>query len=195
MHTHVPLGLVYFNSIRTSLALIHASTMEILDNEILDNERRYRLLQVDSSEGKDAELIRGTFRAFGSMFAIMLFMCCYLRRRAPRCYNVRSWIPGLGCDLAKDQFGFLSWMWKVYQISDDEILDQCGLDALCFLRVITLGFKVCCVGIFNSIYLLPLYATAEESVETASVVDTLEVLSLSNVPSGSKILLGTVFGV
>jgi hypothetical protein len=169
--------------------------MEILDNEILDNERRYRLLQVDSSEGKDAELIRGTFRAFGSMFAIMLFMCCYLRRRAPRCYNVRSWIPGLGCDLAKDQFGFLSWMWKVYQISDDEILDQCGLDALCFLRVITLGFKVCCVGIFNSIYLLPLYATAEESVETASVVDTLEVLSLSNVPSGSKILLGTVFGV
>ena len=187
---------VFTRSLERKFKELH-DAMDAIPKVLLLNYTDYsRYLESVTTSGvvTDVDIVRNTFKVYGSIFGAMLFLFCYLRRRAPHHYNVRSWIPGLSCDLAQDQFGFISWIWKVYPISDDEILKQCGLDALCFLRVLTLGLKISCIGIFNSMYLLPLYANAERSKETAEVIDFFSIMSASNVPSGNKRLLGTVIG-
>lgn len=144
--------------------------------------------------GTDAQVIKDTLRVYGSAFGLMLFVFCIVRKRYPRLYVVRRWAPKIQCELAQQEYGFLSWIWKVYGPSDEEILDQCGMDSLCFLRVIRFGLKVSFVGIFNSIWLLPVYATAEESNETANVQDPVEEVTTSNLPSMSPRFIGTVVG-
>lgn len=142
--------------------------------------------------GTDAEVIKDTFRVYGSAFGLMLFAFCVVRKLKPRLFNVRRWAPKIRCELAQHDFGFLSWIWRVYGPTDDEILEQCGMDALCFLRVIRFGFKVSCVGIVNSIWLLPMYATAELSYETENVQDPVEEMTTSHLPSMSPRFVGTV---
>jgi hypothetical protein len=144
--------------------------------------------------GTDAQVIKDTLRVYGSAFGLMIFAFCIVRKRYPRLYIVRRWAPKVQCELAQQDYGFLSWMWKVYGPTDEEILDQCGMDSLCFLRVIRFGLKVSSVGIFNSIWLLPVYATAEESDETANVQDPVEEVTTSNLPSMSPRFIGTVVG-
>ena len=142
--------------------------------------------------GTDAEVIKDTFRVYGSAFGLMFFAFCVARKLKPRLFNVRRWSPKIQCELAQLDLGFLSWIWRVYGPTDEEILDQCGMDALCFLRVIRFGLKVSCVGIVNSIWLLPMYATAELSHETANVQDPVEEMTTSHLPSMSPRFVGTV---
>ena len=153
-----------------------------------------RLLQEEDEfiPGTDAQVIKDTFRVYGTLYVVMMVAFCILRKRYPRYYNVRSWAPGLDCELCHTQFGFLSWMWKVYRIPDTAILEQCGLDALCFLRVLQFGFKISCVGIFNSVWLIPMYATASSAEETQDIQDPIEELTTAHVPDGSRRLIGTV---
>lgn len=156
---------------------------------------RSRSLEEDKFvPGTDAVVVRYTLRVYGTAFALMLFAFCVFRKRYPRLYNVRRWATKLKCELAQKEYGFISWMWEVYSPSDDEILDQCGMDALCFLRTIQFGLKVSCVGIFNSLWLLPMYATAEESSETSNVEDPVQQLTTSHLPSQSRRFIGTVIG-
>lgn len=83
-------------------------------------------------------------------------------------------------------------MWKLFYLSDDQLRLNCGMDSLCFIRVLRMGFKMSLVGIFNAIWLLPLYATAEESPETTSITDGILEVTIAHVPSGSTRLAGTV---
>lgn len=99
--------------------------------------------------------------------------------------------------LADDQYGYIKWMWKLWFIPDDEIRDQCGLDSLCFLRVLRMGLLMSAVGMFNAVWLLPLYCTAADSGSgsnnsTESSVEGILRATVANVPSGSKRLAGTV---
>ena len=77
------------------------------------------------------------------------------------------------------------------KFTDDEIMEQCGLDSLCFLRTLQMGAKLCLVGVFNSLWLIPLYATADESVETANIDDAIVASTVANIPAGSARLIGT----
>lgn len=146
----------------------------------------------DFIPGTDAQVIKDTFRVYGSAFGLMLFAFCVVRKLKPRLFNVRRWAPKIQCELAQQDYGFLSWIWRIYGPTDEEILDQCGMDAVCFLRVIRFGLKVSCVGIANSIWLLPMYATAELSNETANVQDPVEQMTTSHLPSMSPRFVGTV---
>ena len=78
----------------------------------------------------DAATIRNTLRIYGTLFVVLLLLFCFLRKKFQRAYNVRSWVEDIQTPLAERQYGFLSWMWKVYLVSDSEMLDECGMDAL-----------------------------------------------------------------
>lgn len=86
-------------------------------------------------------------------------------------------------------------------------MDQCGLDAVCFLRTLRFGFLLCCLGIFNSIWLFPLYATApgngpennnnsssngSNAIPSATRATLLLRLTTGFVPATSSRFIGTV---
>ncbi|KAH9097373.1 hypothetical protein LEN26_017099 [Aphanomyces euteiches] len=78
--------------------------------------------------------------------------------------------------VAKESFGFGQWIVPAFRISDDEIFDVCGLDAVVHLRFIRLGLKVAGCGILLSTVLFPVYATAQW---TSLDVDILDSISLN----------------
>jgi Late exocytosis, associated with Golgi transport/Cytosolic domain of 10TM putative phosphate transporter len=94
--------------------------------------------------------------------------------------------------LANDQYGCIRWIWRLWLIPDDEIRDQCGLDSLCFLRVLRMGLRMSVVGMLNAVWLLPLYCTAGSEANSEASVDGIIRATVANVPSGSKRLAGTV---
>jgi hypothetical protein len=72
----------------------------------------------------------------------------------------------------------------VYSLSEDEIMDRCGLDTLTFLRFLRLGQKVALLSILLSAVLFPLYATTATLPTTVrSPMDPLERITMSNVPA------------
>lgn len=77
------------------------------------------------------------------------------------------------------------------KFTDDEIMEHCGLDSLCFLRTLQMGAKLCLVGVFNALWLIPLYATANESAETANIDDAIVASTVANLPSGDPRLVAT----
>lgn len=93
--------------------------------------------------------------------------------------------------LADDQHGMFSWIWMLNTHTDDELLEHCGLDALCFLRTLSMGYRICALGMFNAFWLLPLYYTCETTSDTVSVTDPVAQLTTANVPKQSPRLVGT----
>jgi hypothetical protein len=138
------------------------------------------------------QALKDTMKVYGSIFAAAFFFFCCLRKKYPKTFNIRGFITDLKCDVAEDtaRYGYFSWLWKVRLVSDDEILEQCGMDALCFLRMLHFGYKVCLMGMFNSLYLFPAYATSESPI--SSVADVVTKLSVSYLPPGSKRLIAPV---
>lgn len=109
----------------------------------------------------DGQVMRDTMMVYGSILVVILLLFCWARRRFPNVYNLRNWVDPLKSPLAENQHGFFSWMWKVYLVTEDELMVECGMDALCFIRIAQMGYKMTCVGIFNSIWLMIVYATSE----------------------------------
>jgi Late exocytosis, associated with Golgi transport len=75
---------------------------------------------------------------------------------------------------------------------EDEILESCGMDSLCFLRLLNMGYKISLCAILNAIWLIPTYKYSESSDETAGITDPIVQITVSNVPSGSRRLIATV---
>lgn len=135
----------------------------------------------------------GTLRTSASIYfpilgaALLLFEL--LRRCCRRAYDSR----GIERDAVlssrvsasraiKRPFGWVGVAWKV---TDDEILERCGLDTLSFLRFLRLGRKLALLAVVLSAALFPLYATASSPSATDPPTDPLTRISMSNVPSRS----------
>ncbi|KAG7344768.1 protein of unknown function DUF221-domain containing protein [Nitzschia inconspicua] len=140
----------------------------------------------------DAATLSNTLRVYGIFFLVVLLVFCYLRKRYVRVYNVRSWVSEWKTPLANEQYGFISWMYKLYLLSDTELLDECGMDAVCYTRVLELGVKLAAMGMLTSIVLIPIYVTASGSSETRGTTDIIVRMSTTNVASGSFRFLATV---
>ncbi|KAL7556777.1 hypothetical protein ACA910_005220 [Epithemia clementina (nom. ined.)] len=147
----------------------------------------------DHSDDNDSEVLRDTIKLYGTLLLLFILLFSWVRRQFPRVYNIRKWVDGLKSYLADDQHGFISWMWHVYDISDDELMDECGMDALCFVRLIDMGFRLSLVGIFNALWLIPIYLTAEHSNQTQDIQDDIVKTTIAHVPSGSSRLYATIF--
>ena len=90
----------------------------------------------------DSQVLRDTFVVYGSIMVVIILLFCWARRRFPNVYNIRNWVEHLKSPLAADPHGFFSWIWKVYLVTEDELLDECGLDAVCFVRISQMGYKM-----------------------------------------------------
>lgn len=146
----------------------------------------------NTQEYNDSEVLRATFVVYGSVLLGVFVLFCYVRRRFPRAYNLRNWVDDLKTPIAAKQFGFFSWMWQLNAVTEDEILTECGLDALCFLRLLRMGYKIAVVSCLNAIWLMPLYATAKTDEKTAQINDRVVKLTIAHVPEGSARCVGTV---
>ena len=144
-----------------------------------------------SSHSSSVQPLRDALRFYGSIFGVGFVVYCYVRKRIPRTYAVRQWVPEIRTPAADDQFGYIDWLWKVYSFSADELQEIIGLDALCFLRLLNMGFRLACIGAFNSIWLLPVYATAEKSPD-APVHDAVNDISFNVLQDGSPRFIATV---
>lgn len=100
-------------------------------------------------EGNQDQALRNTIQIYAPLYALVLTIFCYLRRKYPKIYNVRSWVPQLKTDLAKEQFGYFNWIWKISSIEDIDMMDQCGMDAICFIRILEFGFRVSAVYVLK----------------------------------------------
>ena len=141
----------------------------------------------------DAEIISSTFRLYGSLYLLFFFAFCFLRKRFPRFYNVRSWIPEIRTEMASNaEYGFFSWCWKIHKISDEDLLETSGMDAMCYLRCLRFGAKLSLLGSINAAWLVPLFLTSKPSPETANLSDPFVLMSMANVPNNSTRFVGPV---
>ena len=146
----------------------------------------------DLQEYNDGKVLRATFLVYGSVLLGVFVLFCYVRRKFPRPYNIRNWVEELKTPIAAQQHGFVSWLWQLNTVSEDEILEECGLDALCFLRVLRMGYNIAVIGCFNALWLMPLYATGETDATTAAITDRVAKVTIAHVPEGSPRCIGTV---
>jgi Late exocytosis, associated with Golgi transport len=112
----------------------------------------------------DSQVLRQTFLVYGSALLLVVLLFCWARLKFPRAYNLRSgWVEALqrtsssaaAADhhhdsspppavsmLAQEQHKFFSWIWKLYMITDDELVHECGMDALCLVRIMHMGYRL-----------------------------------------------------
>jgi Late exocytosis, associated with Golgi transport len=117
----------------------------------------------------DSVVLRQTFLVYGTALLFVVLLFCWVRLKFPRVYNLRSgWVEALKrstesppqqtlsplpdssssspepevSQLAQNQHQFVSWIWKLYMITDDELVHECGMDALCLVRIIHMGYRL-----------------------------------------------------
>jgi hypothetical protein len=100
-----------------------------------------------------------------------------MRKLYPKLFKVRSWVPEMNCELAKKSFGWLDW--GVFSVNDDDMMEHCGLDSICFLRALRLGRKLALAGSVNALWLIPLYYTAKTDESTQFLIDRKLLRSLA----------------
>ncbi|KAF9674403.1 hypothetical protein SADUNF_Sadunf10G0123700 [Salix dunnii] len=95
-------------------------------------------------------------------------------------FNLERLIPSTG------------WLSKAWRLSEEELLSSSGLDAVVYMRTITLCLKVFSfTGIIGMLILLPVNCTGTElhRIDFADLyTSSLDAFTISNVNSGSKLL-------
>lgn len=174
--------------------MLNATASNVIISKPPNNNSNSSFSNSTTVEDLESAALRETLRSYGSLFVILLLIFCVLQKAFPKIYNVRSWSKTSGCDLAEIPYGPFNWIWRVFWVDDDDIQDQCGMDTLCFFRMLRFGRKVSLMGCFNAIWLLPLYRVAihEPPVARTFSYKPLATISIVHVPSGSTRLIGTV---
>lgn len=120
-----------------------------------------------------------------SVLALGLLAFEVMRRRCRRAFDSRGvesnsfWTTTAPDGGGRSGVPF-AWMLHVRRVTDDELLDRCGLDTLSFLRFLRMGQKVALLAVVLSALLLPLYATAPPPPTTRTNIDPLERINMSN---------------
>lgn len=129
-----------------------------------------------------SDTLRTSASIYYSLLGLGLLVFELVRRRFPHAYDSRGvgtnvfWTE-TAASLSEKPF---DWIFSVYRVSDEEIMERCGLDTLSFLRFLRMGQKVALVVIALSVVLLPLYATATPPPANRSNIDPLERINMSN---------------
>ena len=80
-------------------------------------------------------------------------------------------------------------MWQLNAITEDEIMMECGMDSVCVLRLLMMGYKICLLAAMNAIWLMPLYSTSSSD---SYITDPVISVTITKVSNGSPRLIGTV---
>eukprot|EP00961_Rhodomonas_salina_P155403 2092716-Rhodomonas_salina.1 len=133
---------------------------------------------------------------YGALSGTMLIIYSLLRNVFPKLYNVRNVVEDLNCDLAAKKYPPFFWMPAMMRVTEQEIFEQCGFDALTFVRYLKMGTQISVIGCLNAAWLIPVYQYADDHESTANVTDTLDQMTLANVPGlnppGAYQLFGAV---
>lgn len=146
---------------------------------------------VEEVNPNDGETLRNTLIIYGSIYVVFLLLFSSLRRHHPKTFQPRAVNPKYHCKLAEEKYGYFSWIYRLLLVNEDDILEQCGMDALCFLRILSFGGKVAFVGVLNSVWLMPIYATSPESEENSYIEDWVTKISATYVPASNGRLIAT----
>lgn len=166
--------------------------------------RRAEIDEEDLVNVTTTEVIALTFKIYGILFLCLFVLYLFLRQRIPLAYNYINTTREYSTRLAERSFGHLSWLYKIFSHSDEEVFQHCGMDSLVLMRFLRIGFKLSLVGIFNSIYLIPVNLMACGSTVTDDnggtrqsmsmcVLDRVDKIGVGNVPASSRSLLATTF--
>ncbi|KAF1313697.1 Calcium permeable stress-gated cation channel 1, partial [Globisporangium splendens] len=111
---------------------------------------------------------------------LLLFEC--LRHRFRHAYDSRGMEDNLfwTATVPRRSGRPFAWIYDVYKLPEEEIMERCGLDTLSFLRFLRMGQKAALLVIVLSAVLLPLYVTATPPSNTRAHTDPLESVSMSN---------------
>jgi hypothetical protein len=137
-------------------------------------------------------IIKQSLRLYGSIFLFGFVLYCCLRKKYPRIYAVRQWAINCKHPIANEQFGYLSWTWKVFAYEPEVFREAVGLDAICFIRLLNMGFRLAAVGCFNSIWLFAVYGTAENNHPDAPENDVIGDVAINSLQPGSMRFLAPV---
>jgi len=119
----------------------------------------YTSINTQDLSGQPATLIlETTLMSYGVLFLVSFLFFLFLRNRYKTVYNVNETVEEYRTPLSAEFHGPLSWMWKVFRVSDEEIFTHCGMDAVVFIRCLRYGRRVTYAGMLTSLFLLPLYA-------------------------------------
>lgn len=155
---------------------------------VLDYERNE-----DIEKSSTQQVILLTLQIYGSAYLIACTVYVVVRPRFPLIYNFCNSVKEHQNQLAREHYGHIKWIWKNFRHSDDDMFENCGLTAIVLLRFLRMGLKIATVGIFNSIYLIPvnMYGCESETDECNNILDSFERIGLGNLSQGSLSLLAT----
>ncbi|KAF0694881.1 Aste57867_14282 [Aphanomyces stellatus] len=142
---------------------------------------------IDASIAAAEDLVRGnasmvlstTLKIYGPLIVGGFVLFEILRRCAPYLFNCKPHdVPS----------AIGRWIPYVWSVSDDEIMETCGLDSLLFLRFIRVGKHLAGFAILLSIGLFPAYS----SKKLLQKEDFLDRLTISGLPRNDARLWATV---
>ena len=142
-----------------------------------------------------SDVIRTTFQIYGAVFGCCFVVFLVLRKHFPMTFTFNSVVKEHRTEISKDVHGYVKWISKVFTYSDDQIFENCGMSAVIYIRFLRMGMKIACVGIFNSIFLIPVsvYGCKDKTDACNSLADKLNEASVGNISAGNPSLLATVF--
>lgn len=116
------------------LDMQHAITGEMMQpitttNAMMRNLEDSGLEFEDLSGTPMHEVILTSLKVYGSLFAALFVVLLLGRHYYPKAFLVLR-DSEEATDLSRKVFGPISWIWKVFGVSDEEIFEECGMDAV-----------------------------------------------------------------
>lgn len=94
--------------------------------ELLGATRRF-VQEEEAPEPTSTEYLVNALQVYGSFFVVAFPLFCILRKQFPKTYAVRQWVPVIKTSIAENQFGYITWLWKLYSFSSDDLRANVGL--------------------------------------------------------------------
>lgn len=138
----------------------------------------------DTSTAISASSLALTLAIYGSIMIVgwLIFECVRDKHRLT--YSTRDRKADTRVPLSQASYGLFGWIKPTTSLSDEEVIEYCGLDALMFLRFQRLCIKVALGAVALSILVLPVYATGSNP-DIKGEIDDLERFTMANVENGS----------
>lgn len=133
----LPIAIIYAALVAIGAASASAGTTTDLAAHDIDMQTTARRLE--DSGGLEFEDLSGTpmheviltsLKVYGSLFAALFVVFLLGRHYYPKAFLVLRNSEEDATDLSRRTFGPISWMWKVFGVGDEEIFEECGMDAV-----------------------------------------------------------------
>ena len=140
-------------SVISSIASVSAASSSFVEHAdgITDTSTTMRRLEdggglefEDLSETPMHEVILTSLKVYGSVFAVLFVIFLLGRRYYPKAFLVLRDSEEDATELSRKSFGPLSWIWKVFGIGDEEIFEECGMDAVSIYCVVAVSCNPGC---------------------------------------------------